>query len=255
MITIDIWAKCDGTSHIKLINETTWRLVEAQERTSTRRLVDSFEEQIILEEMIESNKPSIAKKYLNFHPLLYTPFRYPPLKHGSRFGKVTEPSLWYGSLELSTAMAEKAFYQFNFLHASKAEYDVVEQPLTAFSVRVKTDKGIKLLDPPFSDHTQIISSPDSYELSQQLGSAMREADIQAFTYKSARDPNNGANIALFTPRAFLHKNPEALSFKSWLCISNNQLIEFISTNSIFLSKNSFYLNQFMIGGILPFPAN
>ena len=104
-MTTDIWKKHNGTKYIKLLNETAWRIIEAQELISKRKLVDSFEEQVVLEEIIESDKPSITKEYLNFHPLLYTPFRYPPLKYGSRFGKKTEPSLWYGSLKLHTAIS------------------------------------------------------------------------------------------------------------------------------------------------------
>jgi hypothetical protein len=254
-MVVDIWTECNGIKQTTLFNETVWRLIEAQENISTRKLVDSFEEQMILEEMVESSKPFIAKEYFHLHPLLYTPFRYPPLKHGSRFGKKTEPSLWYGSLEMRTAMAEKAFYQFNFIRASKAKYGIVEQPLTIFSARVKTESNIKLFASPFSDYTTLISSPDSYEASQKLGSAMREANIQAFSYQSARDQNNGINVALFTPQAFLHKKPDAASFQSWSCISSDELVEFISTSSISINRNSFPLNQFMINGALPFPAN
>jgi len=254
-MAIDIWTICNGTSHINLLDETAWRIVETQELTATRKLVDSFEEQIILEDMIESNKPPIAKEYSNFHPLLYTPFRYPPLKYGSRFGKINQPSLWYGSLKLNTAMAEKAFYQFNFLRASEAKYEIVEQPLTAFSVRIKTNKGIQLLNSPFSDYTQIISSPVSYETSQILGDAMHKANIEAFIYQSARDLNRESNIGLFTPKAFLHKKPDAKSFQSWLCVSNKHTIEFVRSSSIVRAISSFSVAQFMVDGVLPFPAD
>jgi len=252
-----IWTQCNGINHIRLLNETAWRIIESQEMTATRKLVDSFDEQIILDDMIESNKPRVAKEYSNFHSLLYTPFRYPPLKHGSRFGKKMEPSLWYGSLELNVAMSEKAFYLFNFLRASKAKYGIVEQPLTIFSTLIKTDRGIKLSEPPFSKYTSLISSPDSYEISQRLGSAMREANIQAFTYKSARDAAAaaGINIALFTPKAFGHKKPNITSFQSWQCIANNHLIEFSRLSSITRETTSFSVDQFMLNGTLPFPAN
>lgn len=252
---VDIWNKCEGKNYINSINETAWRIIEAQEITSTRKLVDSFEEQVILENLIESNKPHASKEFLSFHPLLYTPFRYPPLKYGSRFGKKTEPSLWYGSLNIKTAMAEKAFYQFNFLRASETKYDIVQVPLTIFSVCVKTEKGIKLTESPFSEYTNIISSPSSYEDSQLLGSAMREADAQAFTYISARSPSANVNIALFTAKAFLHKKPDAQSFQSWQCIVNNHIVEFTRSSSISHETITFLLDRFIINGNLPFPAN
>jgi len=255
-VSIDIWTKCDGVNQVKIIDVSAWRL-ESQEGTSTRKLVDSYEEQNILEKMIDDSRYLfINEEKLNFHPLLYTPFKDPPLKYGSRFGKNTEQSLWYGSLDLATAMAEKAFYQFNFLRASEAKYDdIVQTSLIAFSVQVKTEKGIDLCANPFAVYTDFISSPDSYDASQALGSAMRKANIQAFIYKSARDKKDGANVALFTPESFLHKKPEAASFQSWLCVATNELIEFISTSSNSLNRNSFNLNQFMIYGILPFPSN
>lgn len=251
----DIWRKCNGEDHITSLSDTAWRIVEAQDITATRKLVDSLEEQALLEELIESSKPALAKKLMELHPLLYTPFRYPPLKHGSRFGKRSEHSLWYGSLELSTAMAEKAFYQFNFLKASKAQYGVIEVPLTAFSIQIKTDRGIKLIDHPFSEYTKIISSPLSYERSQALGTAMRNANIQAFNYQSARIFHQGSNIALFTPKPFLHKKPNSKSFQSWQCIANNNLIEFIRSSAITAEHQSFSIDSFLVNGELPFPAN
>jgi len=251
----DIWTKCDGLNNITPLNETAWRIVEAQDILTTRKLVDSAEEQAILEEMIESTKPSLPKEYFNYHPLLYTPFRLPPLKYGSRFGQKFEQSLWYGSRQLNTAMAEKAFYQFSFLRASKAKYDDVKTLLTAFSVQIKTVKGIKLTEPPFSKYTQTISSPINYKASQTLGRSMREADIQAFNYQSARDPQNGINIALFSPTAFSQKNPDVESFQSWLCITNNETIDFIRSSSMTPESQNFHITHFLIDSLLPFPTN
>src|SRR5476649_1977021 len=116
-MAVDVWNSCKGKNEIRMIKNTAWRIVEAQEVTATRKLVDSFEEYKILEGLIESQKPLLRVEELNIHPLLYTPFRYPPLKYGSRFGKRSEPSLWYGSLSIESVMSEKAFYQLNFLRA------------------------------------------------------------------------------------------------------------------------------------------
>ncbi|CAN5391120.1 RES family NAD+ phosphorylase [soil metagenome] len=251
---MNIWAKCKGINSITSLSETAWRIVEAQEVTSTRKLVDSLEEQIILEDLIESSKPPIIKPLLDMHPLLYTPFRYPPLKHGSRFSKSSEASLWYGSVALTTAMAEMAFYRFNFLRASKAQYDNVEISLTAFSAQIKTPRGIKLPLPPFAQYSPMISSPISYEVSQTLGTAMRQADVEAFSYQSARHPNPAINIALFTAKAFLHKNPNKQSFQSWQCIANDRLIEFIRSSVMTPESVSFPIDMFLINSELPFPA-
>lgn len=108
---MNLWALCEGETHQKKITAEPWRVVEAQHISSSRDLVDTLEEHDLLEELIEESKPSIAK---DKHYLIFSPFRYPPLKYGSRFGSLYEPSLWYGSLELETAFAEVAYYRLQF---------------------------------------------------------------------------------------------------------------------------------------------
>lgn len=250
-----LWEKCNGNDHIITLTTHTWRIVEAQDILATRKLVDSLEEQNILEELIELNKPPLSENLLGMHYLLYTPFRYPPLKHGSRFGTQLEPSLWYGSFELNTAMAEAAYYRFNFLRASQAKFGNVITNLTAFSAKIKTDHGVNLATRPFSEFTQLISAPDSYQESQKLGSTMRSKEIEAFYYQSARDPGKGMNVALFTPRAFFHKNPSGTSFQSWQCIVNEAVAEFVRSSSINVETRSFPMDLFLINGALPFPAS
>jgi hypothetical protein len=129
-VATNIWEKCQGENLIQLVKATAWRFVEAQEVTATRKLVDSFEEYEILEKLIDSQKPALKTELLGIHRLFYTPFRYPLLKHGSRFGSRFEPSLWYGSLNVETSMSEKAFYQLNFLRGSEAEFGMVSSSLT-----------------------------------------------------------------------------------------------------------------------------
>ena len=250
----DIWTLCHGPKHISLIKATAWRIVETQEQMATRQLVDTLEEQIILEELLEAGKPAVPESYITYHPLLYTPFRYPPLKHGSRFGKKTEPALWYGSLVLSTAFAEKAFYLFNFLNASTAVLGMVAPQFTGFSVQVQSKKGVQLTSVAFANYTSLISKPTSYQASQLLGSAMRHAGVEAFTYGSAREKQKGTNIGLFTPHAFLHKTPNAASFQSWQCIATTELIEFSRISAMASETMRFTVSQFRVGKILPFPA-
>jgi len=252
---VDIWTQCKGINFLTSYKGIAWRLIQAQDNISTRKLVDSLEEHRILEELIDSTKPSNFDDSSNYHTLLSTPFRYPPLQYGSRFGKTTEHSLWYGSFNMYTAMAEKAFYQFNFLRASEAEFGTVELSLTAFSAHVQSDRMIMLTDSPFSDYKEIISSPVSYETSQILGSAMRKNNIEVFAFHSARDPKHGVNMALFTPIPFIQKKPDSKSFQSWQCIATTDLIEFIRSSSDSFEAYSFPLNIFLVENSLPFPAN
>lgn len=250
----NIWQLCGGEKNIIRLETTAWRLVESQQITSTRKLVDSLHEQEILEDLIESLKPPMIEESELLHPLLYTAFRYPPLKHGSRFASRFERSLWYGSLEVEAAMAEKAYYQFNFLRASDGDFGFVETPLTAFSTLVNTDHGLRLTAMPFDNFTNIISSPISYNASQELGSHMRQHGVEAFCYYSARDPGKGVNIGLFSPKAFQRKSPSPNSMQTWRCVATKQEVEFVQVSVVQNARFNFPLATFLIDEVLPFPA-
>ena len=106
---------CAGSS--SPLDGRAWRAVEAQHTTATRKLCDSSEEQEILEELIEGHKPPrpTGDELAGLHYLLATPFRYPPLPHGSRFGTRSERALWYGAEEPRTCFAEVAYCRLLFL--------------------------------------------------------------------------------------------------------------------------------------------
>src|SRR5688500_4060934 len=91
-----IWTRCAGDSEIRALRLSPWRAVEAQHQVSTRKLVASAEEQALLEELIDRAKPPDPTRGALLY-LLATPFRYPPLRHGSRFGTRHERGIWYGS--------------------------------------------------------------------------------------------------------------------------------------------------------------
>ena len=53
-----IWTRCAGASeNLAPLRLAPWRAVEAQHQVSTRKLVDSADEQILLEELIDGAKP------------------------------------------------------------------------------------------------------------------------------------------------------------------------------------------------------
>lgn len=245
-MTIDIWNACHGGKNITGIHETAWRMTELLEKTSTRKLVDSIEEQKILDQIIEESIPAI-------HPLLSRPFKTPPLKYGSRFGKKTEASLWYGSLNPETAMTEKAYYQLAFINASAGDFGTITSPIYLFSVELKIKRGIRLNEEPFVQYTHKISSPVTYEDSQSLGRRMRENHIDGFSFVSARDAKNGINIGLFNTNAFVKRQPDTASQQTWQCNTSKNSVEFIR---IGLNDHSlsFLIQSFMIDGNLPFPA-
>ena len=86
----NIWTRCAGTSSVGTLRVDPWRAVEGQHVISTRKLVDTDDEQRVLEELLEGSKPPLRPDESELHYLLFTPFRYPPLRWGSRFGTRAE---------------------------------------------------------------------------------------------------------------------------------------------------------------------
>lgn len=234
---MSLWVDCDGEKHIIALHQEPWRIVEAQHISSSRDLVDTLEEHDFLEELLEESKPSISKQK---DYLIFTPFRYPPLKYGSRFGHVYEPSLWYGSLELSTAFAEVAYYRLQFFKDTTAPLDYIEIPMTAFQAILSTERGINLTLTPFKQHTEQISHKQSYAYSQPLGTDMRTAQIEAFIYYSARSQTTGKNIAAYVPSVFQKKNAQYIhQQQNWICMANHHQIEFTRLSILERQRMSF----------------
>jgi hypothetical protein len=227
------------------------RLVESQEQVATSQLVGSLERQAVLEDMLEATKPRLRKGTESLHYLLATPFRYPPLKHGSRFGTRSEPSLFYGSLEIRTVLAEAAYYRFVFWHGmARPPAGKLDTQHTLFGAAYRTGQGLQLQEPPFADHRAAFASPSDYRASQALGAAMRTADIEAFEFVSARDLQAGINVALFTPKAFAKKDP--VSQEAWQCELTGEYVRFRAARGRDILD--FPLAIFQVAGRLPWPA-
>lgn len=227
-----IWSDC--VTHISptVLCGDVFRVVESQEKVATNELVDTLEEQALLEDMLEVTKPIIPAEAINLSYLLFTPFRYPPLKYGSRFGRRFEPSLFYASRTLTTALAEVAYYRLLFW------FDMSEPPPanklktlhTAFSVQIETGHGLKLQDKPFSKYEDQLRDKTSYQYSQALGAVLRENKIIAFEYYSVRDKDKGLNVALFNAEALSEDKPASVT--NIFCSTQNSGVEFMDDESV-----------------------
>lgn len=230
---------------------TLLRLVESQEQVATHQLVRSLERQALLEDMLEATKPPWRKGSERLHYLLATPFRYPPLQHGSRFGTRSEPSLFYGSQETRTVLAEAAYYRFVFWHGMRQPpAGKLDTQHTLFGAAYRTEQGLRLQAPPFAAHRAALASATDYRASQALGSVMRAAGIEAFEFVSARDPQGGINVALFTPAAFAANEPT--SQEAWLCELAGDRVRFRAARS--RDIHEFPNTMFQVAGRLPWPA-
>lgn len=230
-----------------LISGVLLRLVESQEQVATNQLVSSLARQMVLEEMLEATKPRLRSGTEGLHYLLATSFRYPPLRHGSRFGKRNEPSLFYGALTTDTVLAEAAYYRFLFwsgmVTPPVGKFDTQH---TLFGAEYHTDKGLRLQGLPFSAQQDGLTSPSDYCATQALGAEMRMAGIEAFEFVSARDPDAGINVALFTSAALSGTAP--VFQEAWLCEMTGELVRFRATHSNTLY--TFPVELFLVAGKL-----
>lgn len=251
-----IWTECGGRASVRPLRVRAWRVVEAQHAFSTLKLVDSIAEQDLLETLIDHAKPPrpLAPAFTHLHYLLYTPFRYPPLRHGSRFGTRHERGLWYGAERVRTALAEKAYYTLLLLDGTAAAIECVEKHYSAFQVALRTRHGVDLCDGPFARFRHEISSPSRYDASQALGRAMRDDGVEAFRYFSARDLQQGANVGVLAPQAFSKRGPRA-AFESWHCTATRMHVHFRRTLGIGVSRGMAFAREgFLVNGGLPAPA-
>ena len=191
-----------------------WRIVEAQHRVPTMRLVDTLDEQRVLEDLLEASKPPLPADAAKLHYLLATPFRYPaPPPVGSRFRGIGDPGVWYGADVVETALAEVAYWRLRFLADSPATPDLLPVPHTAFRASV-AGCAIVVTQPPFDRQRRQWEDPASYTATQALARVAREAGVALIRYRSVRDPGHRAALAVLTPKAFRKSAP--LEQHTWL---------------------------------------
>lgn len=247
-----IWTRCGGVTNSKRLSASPVRAVEAQHLISTRKLTDSDAEQALLEELLEPSKPPAGDDVERLHYLLFTPFRYPPLRHGSRFGTRRERGIWYGSDGVRTCFAEVAYYRLLFLEGTAASLAPLLMELTTFQASVRTRRGVDLTLPPFDKYRSRLSSPSRYDTSQALGAQMRADGIELFRYGSARH-KGGTNIGLFSPGVFTSPAPSKL--ESWLCVVSPEHVEFSKKEHRRRRESYAYPRRaFEVKGKLPAPA-
>lgn len=248
-----LWQSLQGPQWVAPMTLELIRVVESQEEIATLSLVDSLEEQQVLETLLERSKPGQLPASL--HYLLASPFRYPPLLWGSRFGKAHEPSLFYGSMNIETALTECAFYRLVFLSGLSVPFTkaVVSQH-TSFVVRAHGERGVNLARSPFAEHGDSLRSPQDYRVAQQFGSDMRAAGVQLFVYLSARDLRASAlNGAIFDSTVFGVNQPQR--FQSWTCHATLESVRYIAAPGAMPERASFEFkrDRFLVDELLPVP--
>ena len=192
-----------------------WRLVEAQHRVSTLKLVDSLAEQAALEAILEATKPPLPPECRALDYLLATPFRYRPYPQGSRFRRAgLTPGVWYGAEGVETAVAEMAFYRLLF-HAESPDTPFPDDAAeyTAFAALLSVPLALDLTRGALLAGDAGWTHLTDYAACQALADMARAAGAGLIRYRSVRDPAGGANLAVLTCTAFAAPHP--VERQSW----------------------------------------
>jgi hypothetical protein len=210
-----IWTPDALRSEARPLESPAWRLVEAQHRVSTLKLVDSLGEQDVLETILDETKPPVPPECRHLDYLLSTPFRYRPYPQGSRFRRAgITPGVWYGAEQPETAAAEMVFYRFLFYAESpQTPFPDDAAEYTAFSVDLAAPVALDLTTGALAGDAGRWQHLTDHEPCQGLAETAREAGVEVIRYASVRDPARAANFAVLTCRAF--GSPAPVERQTW----------------------------------------
>jgi hypothetical protein len=228
-----------------------YRIVESQEEAASLTVVDSIDEQSVLEQALDDAKPTYRNNTHQRHYLISTPFRYPPLKHGSRFGTRQMPSFFYASEDLTTCLKEAAFYRFVFI---KDKVTPFSKPLRTehhvFSVSAKSQRCADLTKIEVPEIQIQLQDPLDYRYTQNVGHALREIGSEIIRYYSARH-RGGVNVAITEPSAIISTVPQNMKPIRCETDGDNETVTFISPREFPVTIS---MTEFIVDGHFPKPA-
>ncbi|MGB5325924.1 MAG: RES family NAD+ phosphorylase [Pseudomonadales bacterium] len=243
----------DFAAQHQRLARTAWRVVETQEIAATQTITRSAAEQSRLEELLDASKPPVPDDCDGLSYLLYTPFRYPPLSHGSRFGGRFERGIFYASLVPEAAFAECALYLWLFQQGPREMGPLasIRDQRTAFSAQLKSAKAIDTSRDAFKKVQRKISDAANWNFSQQLGSALRAVKSGFCLYASPR-LDGAVNVAVFDPKSFAEQEPREI--QHWHLALDTERCRFSRRTSSGDQTIEFEYAQFTVEGSIPHPS-
>jgi hypothetical protein len=209
----DIWTPHALKSEFRSYQGKVWRVVEAQNRNATIHLNRNLDDQARLEELIDGNKPNVPDSAQGKPYLLFTPFRYAPYPHASRFRNAGDKrGVYYASEHVETAMQEMLFYRA-LRYADVGFFPKTTDHKTAFAAEISTERALDLTTPPFAEFRDLWTDPIDYAKTLQFVDIARDAGAEAILYESVRDPDQRKNIAVLSLDALSLPTPE--EHQSW----------------------------------------
>jgi hypothetical protein len=189
-------------------------------------LVDTRAEQDLLEEILETAKPTVPEGARGLHYLLATPFRYPS-PYGSRFRRPHDPGVLYGATAQRTACAELGYWRWRFLLESPALTQLQARPQTLFRFGVR-GKARDLRRAPYLSRRTDWTHPGDYAACQAMAVVARADGVQIIRYESVRDPEAGGCSAVLDPAALVPSKPSELH--AWYLLVRHERVRWWSAD-------------------------
>ncbi len=200
-----------------------WRGVEAQHVVSTMRLVDTAQEQDVLEQLLELSKPPMPQMKSPKHYLLSTPFRYRP-QHQSRFRRAGTLGVWYGAEELYAACAEVAYWRHRFIldSVSLIRTELLTEH-TFFQAEVK-GTAVDLMSLPWVEARGAWTHGSDYVQTHAMAETAKDAGVQWICYESVRAPGKRCAAVLDVEALdMLHETSQ----QTWHCKATREAVTMV----------------------------
>ena len=189
-----------------------WRGVEAQHIVATMKLVDTADEQVELERILEASKPPLPTVPKEQHYFLVSPFRYPS-PYPSRFREAGALGIWYGAEKVETACTELAYWRWRFLMDSDGlRMGGLIAEFTLFKAKVE-GRALDLTEGPW-DTKRALWNADDYAACQALAKEARSRTTKWIRYWSARHVE-GCCGAVLDPSCLT--SVELNKQQTWIC--------------------------------------
>ncbi len=201
-----------------------FRMVETQHIAATMQLVDSADEQDLLEQMLETSKPPLPTQASGLHYLLAAPFRYVP-HTASRFRGSNMPGIWYGADDPYCACAEVAYWRQRFLLDSVGlTHQQVSSEHSLYEA-VVSGCAIDLLAQPWAQAQRNWGDPHDYSETQKLGQCVRSTErVKWIRYASVRAATHTC-AAVFDPFSLRMVTPDG-HYEHWHCLTTRDKVTF-----------------------------
>ncbi|NDR56317.1 RES family NAD+ phosphorylase [Aliiruegeria sabulilitoris] len=198
-------------------------MIEGQYRPSTARIVDTNEEQRILEEILEDTKPPVPEPCRHLDWPFRSPFRYGCYPGPSRFRRAGRtPGVFYSSEHSITALIETTWGRVQTLLASPGTpWPRAAIEHTAICADINVEKSIDLMMQPLASQGNWLDPADYFECLDIADMAHTEG-VEAIRYQSVRDPQGRANVAVLTCGAFAQ--PAPVRQETWKVLMSPSLI-------------------------------